>query len=99
MSALTQTRHATTRMAQRGITLKDADLIASIGTEVEGGYLVRHKDYQEMERALKAFLHRLKNVVGKRLVLANGQIITSYHTSYSHRRRLIRCARESDLLE
>jgi hypothetical protein len=35
MSALTLTRHAMTRMAQRSITLKDAELIAMIGTEVK----------------------------------------------------------------
>jgi hypothetical protein len=86
-------------MAQRGITLSDADLIATIGTEVEGGYLVRYKDYQEIERAFKDFLNHLRRVVGKRLVVADGQIVTGYHASDVHQRQLIRRARESDLLD
>jgi hypothetical protein len=86
-------------MAQRGITLKDADLIASVGTEVEDGYLIRDKDYQEIERSLKAFLDHLRRLVGKRLIVASSQIVTAYHVSDAHQRRLIRRSRESDLLE
>ena len=49
-------RHGT----QRGIVSEDAELIALVGTEVEGGYLVRGKDYQELERQLKGLLQRLR---------------------------------------
>jgi hypothetical protein len=97
MSALTLTRHAMTRMAQRSITLKDAELIAMIGTEVEGGYLVREKDYQNIERTLKGFLERSRRLVGKRLVLASGGIITTYHASPRSERRLLQSARDSNL--
>jgi hypothetical protein len=71
MSTLILTRHAAIRMAQRSITLRDADLIALIGTEVEDGYLVRAKDYQGIETELKRFLQRLRRMVGKRLIVAN----------------------------
>jgi hypothetical protein len=46
MTTLVLTGHAAMRMAQRSIKLKDAELIALIGTEVADGYLVRDKDYQ-----------------------------------------------------
>ena len=92
MSTLTITRHGGVRMAQRGVGIKDAELIVQIGTEVEGGYLVLVKDYQEVERQVKEFLARCRRVVGKRLIIADGQIVTAYHASRRHRRRLLRCA-------
>jgi hypothetical protein len=46
MSALTLTQHAVLRTSQRAIRLDDLQLIESIGTEVEGGYLLRQKDFQ-----------------------------------------------------
>jgi hypothetical protein len=97
MSTLILTSHAVVRMAQRGIKLKDADLITLIGTEVEDGYLVRYKDYQQIECALKSLLGRFKRIVGKRLVIADGRVITAYHASSNLQRRLIRRSRISNL--
>ena len=90
MSTLTITAHAAVRMAQRSIQTKDAELIALIGTEVDDGYLVREKDYQQVERMLKAFLSRFRRVVGKRLVVADGSIVTAYHATRRQQRRLLR---------
>jgi len=77
-------------MAQRAIRIRDAELIALIGTEVEDGYLVREKDYQQVERTLKELLIRSRRVVGKRLVVADGSIVTAYHASRNQRHRLLR---------
>jgi hypothetical protein len=98
-TTLTLTAHAAVRIAQRGITSKDAELIALIGTKVDGGYLVRTKDYQQVERELKSLLNRVRRLVGKRLIIADGQIITAYHASVQTRRRLLRYANESDLCD
>jgi hypothetical protein len=89
--------HATVRMAQRSIDLKDAELIALIGTEVEDGFFVRAKDYLKVETQLKKLLKRSARLIGKRLIVANGRIITAYHASRSHQRRLLRNAHECDL--
>jgi hypothetical protein len=97
MSALTFTKHATVRMAQRSIKLTDADLIALIGTPVEDGYLVRAKDYQAVENDLKKLLQRLRRIVGKRIIVANGQVLTAYHASKKYHTRLLRNAYRSDL--
>jgi hypothetical protein len=97
MSTLILTRHAAMRMAQRSIPLKDAELIASIGTEVEGGYFVREKDFQEVEREIKSFLDRCCRMVGKRLIIAEGRIVTAYHPSKKQLRQLLRSAHDSDL--
>jgi hypothetical protein len=99
MSALTVTSHAAVRMAQRGMTSKDAELIAMIGTEVEDGFFVRDKDFQDAEHALKRLLQRLRRVVGKRLIVSSGRIITAYHPAQKNERRILRDARDSDLLK
>jgi hypothetical protein len=97
MKALTLTNHAAIRMAQRGIIPKDSELIVLIGTEVDDGYLVRNKDYQDVERFVKGFLKRLRRVVGKRLVVKHNRIVTAYRPCNHYRRRLLRRARERDL--
>jgi hypothetical protein len=99
MNTLIVTGHAAMRMAQRSIQLKDAELIALVGTQVEDGYLVRAKDYQEIETDLKKLLARLRRIVGKRLVVADGHVVTAYHASRRYQRRLLRNAPESDLCE
>src|SRR5262249_30767612 len=98
MNKLPITTHAAVRMAQRGLNLKDSELIVLIGTEVDDGYLVRSKDYQEVERMLKKLLQRLRRVVGKRLVIAEGRIVTAYHASSSCQRQLLRSAQDRDAL-
>ncbi len=90
MSTLTITGHAAIRMAQRAIRIMDAELIALIGTEVEDGYLVRQKDYQQVERTLKELLTRFRLLVGKRLVVADGSIVTVYHATRRQQHRLLR---------
>ena len=94
MNKLVITSHAAVRMAQRGMNANDAELIVLIGTEVHDGYLVRTRDYQEMERVLKELLHRLRRVVGKRLVVAEGQIVTAYHVSKTRHRQMLRNVHE-----
>ena len=86
-------------MAQRGIMPKDSDLITLIGTEVDDGYFVREQDYQEVERALKRFWQRLRRVVGKRLVVQDNRVVTAYHASKMHERRLLRHARDGNLIK
>ena len=90
-------QHARTRMTQRGLALRDAELIALIGTEVVDGYLVRDQDCQRIEREIKGLLGRIWRLRGKRLVIASGQIVTAYHASPRHQHRLLRRSHECDL--
>jgi hypothetical protein len=89
MSKLKLTGHAVVRMAQRGIKTNDAELIVLIGTEVEGGYFVRDQDCQRAERQVS---ETLRHIRGKRLVVADGQVVTGYHASSRRQRRLLRNA-------
>ena len=94
MNKLALTSHAAVRMAQRGLNLKDSELILLIGTEVDDGYLVRNRDYQEVERMLKELLQRFRRIIGKRLILAEDRIVTAYHASGTCKRKLLRNAHE-----
>ena len=86
------TAHAALRIAQRGIRHDDLDLIQWIGTEVEGGYLVRQRDFQALERDLKRLREKVRRLIGKRVVIAGGTVVTAYHTQSSKERRLLRTA-------
>lgn len=99
MTAFTLTNHAAIRMAQRGISLGDAELAALIGIEVDDGYLVLAKHCKKLESELKALLDRVRRLEGKRLVTAKGRLVTVYHTSKRHARQLLRDAQESDFDE
>jgi hypothetical protein len=89
-SILHLTRHATTRTAQRGFAQRDLDLIRWIGTEVEGGYLVREKDFLALEQELKRLRDRARRLVGKRVVVEGDYVVTAYHARPGKERRLLR---------
>jgi hypothetical protein len=88
--ALHLTNHALERMAQRGIRMSDLDLILELGSEVDDGYLVRDKDCRELEAVLKQFLNRVRRLKGKRVVVADGCVVTTFHARKGEQRRLLR---------
>ena len=90
MSELHITRHAETRMAQRGIRQSDLYLILQLGSEVEGGLIVREKDFRQFERKLRWEIERASRLVGKRVVVGGDHVETAYHASRSDTKRLLR---------
>jgi hypothetical protein len=80
------------RMSQRGIRLDDLELAELIGTEVEGGCLVRRKDVQAFERVLKKLRDQARRLAGKRVVQAGDAVVTAYHAGRTKERRLLRDA-------
>ncbi len=94
-NAVRITDHGALRMSQRGIGSDDVQIIKRIGTEVEGGYLVREKDFQAYERELKEDLERARRLVRIRLVTGRDQIVvTAYLATRGKQRRLLRGARD-----
>lgn len=85
--------HALQRMAQRNISASDIDLILAIGSEVEGGVLVRNKDCQALVNDLKNFIQRIQRLKGKRLVIGDGCVVTAYQANQSEEQRLLRRGR------
>lgn len=90
MATLSITSHAFSRMAQRGIHSDDLDLILALGTEVDDGVLVRRKDVAVVEREMKAILKCLRRIEGKRLVVANGHLVTAFHATDREQSRLLK---------
>ena len=99
MNSLRLTAHAAMRMSQRGLANDDLELIKWIGTEVEGGYLVREKDFQVLDRELKQLRDHARRLVGKRLVVEGDKLVTAYHAIRSKERRLLRGAQVQSLME
>jgi hypothetical protein len=91
------TEHALIRMAQRGLRLKDAELIELVGSQLEDGFIVLDQDYRQLEADLKKILEAARRVRGKRLVVAEGRVITAYYPSKKRQRRLLRDGYESEL--
>ncbi len=90
MASSRLTRHAIERMGQRSFQVDDVELIKLIGTEVEGGFLVLSRDCLAAEHELKRLQQRIRRLGGKRLVVADGQVITAYRAGKATERRLVR---------
>lgn len=97
MSASILTRHAILRLSQRGIRADDLELAEFIGTEVEGGCLVRRKDVQAFVCELKKLADQAQRLEGKRVVRPGDKVITAYHASRAKERRLLRGACDRSL--
>jgi hypothetical protein len=94
----TLTRHALIRMGQRAVKHDDLDLVMQMGTEVEGGFLVREKDYQAYEREQKLKLERARRLVGVRVVIAGNRVVTACHARPAKERRLLRGAEQREMI-
>jgi hypothetical protein len=68
-----------------------------IGSEVEDGILVRNKDCEALECALKGLLDRVRRLKGKRLVVSEGRLITGYRAEGRRARRLVRQAMQRNM--
>lgn len=84
------TRHAQTRMDQRGLNDADIELILAFGYEVEGGFVLRRKDVQAQLQRLRAQIQRMEKLEGKRVVVAQDHLVTAYHASGEDLKRLLR---------
>lgn len=78
--------HAALRMPQRSFRDGYVELIAAYGTEVEGGYLMRRKDILEIEHPPK----EARRLIGKRLVVKGGVVVTGYHARRGKEHKLLR---------
>jgi hypothetical protein len=84
------TGHAASRMSQRAIRTGDLELIERLGTEVEGGHLIRLKDFQAFEREQKRLVDRVRRLIGTRVVRDGATVITAYRATRAKERRLLR---------
>ncbi len=94
MTHITFSKHASTRLAQRGVSSSDAELIVTYGTEVEGGYIFLEKNCTDLEQELKAALKQVRHLRGKRVVVEDGYLVTTYHATRTTARRLLKFGEE-----
>lgn len=80
MTHLHITRHAQTRMSQRGIRESDPDVILALGTEIGPDRIMLMKqDARKEIEALKKRIANIERLTGKVLVVSDGCLVTAYH--------------------
>ena len=82
-------KHAFTRIQQRGMRPPDIDLILLFGTEMSGGYIFNRKDVQITVSELKKLISRLERLTGTAIFTAEDVVKTSYRPDKKQRRRLL----------
>ena len=97
MTAAIMTHHAVIRIAQRGLSNGDIEIVRWFGTEVEGGYLLLEKDAQNVERDAKRLIATVRRLRGTRIVVRENDVVTAYHARPKTTRRLLRGAEEREL--
>ncbi|SMH58100.1 hypothetical protein [Maritimibacter sp. HL-12] len=94
MTDLELTQHARTRFSQRSFRECDTSLLLMIGSETHEGFMVLERDYLAFEAEMKKLLERVRHLVGKRIVVESGQIITGYHCRRRATKQLLRKSKE-----
>ncbi|WBQ11044.1 DUF4258 domain-containing protein [Hyphomonadaceae bacterium ML37] len=82
MTELTLTKHARTRLQQRGLKAKDIELIAEYGETIERGLLMTAEAVDEALADLRNKISRLEKLKG-RVLITDGEIaITTYRANH-----------------
>ena len=88
MTELSLTRHAETRMRQRGYKDEDVDLVFRVGTRVaDDAFLLTDKDAARAIRKRKQEIQQLERLRGSQVIVEGETLITLYHTTMRKRRR------------
>ena len=125
MNTLVLSRHAETRMRQRGMRPRDLELVwrygSASGDDDHEVYFLKHKDAQrEIDRLngeirrqtrsqgpsahmdrecethrLKREIHMLERLRGRKLVVADGTVVTCYRSNRRDRKRMVQRGWES----
>ena len=94
MNNLHITRHAETRMSQRGLRKSDLDVILALGTGIgrDRIMLMKQDAVKEIE-SLKKQIANIERLTGKVLVVSDGHLVTAYHETGRSRPPKRRAAR------
>ncbi len=97
MNELALTLHGAVRLGQRGLSPNDVALAQLVGREVEGGFLVLHRDAEHLAVQLENVARRLRRLSGLRTVEADGRLVTAYRARRRKQKHLLRRAAQRDL--
>ena len=87
MASLHLTRHAQSRVRQRGVREADLDLIYRFGTEVADGVVLRQEDVIAVEQEVKLLVNRLHTLKGRFIAVHGDTVLTTYKPSRGQLRR------------
>ena len=80
MTALSITRHGETRMSQRGIRKSDLEVLLAHGTDIgRDRIMLRKRDAAKLIRSLKKQISEIERLTDKVLIVAGGELVTTYH--------------------
>ena len=86
-------RHANTRLQQRGMRREDIELIERFGSETSHGYFLRHKDRDSAISKLRQIIRRLERLGDHFIPVDNGVVLTAYWTTHKKQKKVLRSSR------
>ena len=99
MTDIVYSRHAETRMQQRGIRSGDIPLILACATQIDDEtWFVRKQDVKREIDNLKREIQTLERLTNKKLVVRNRRVITIYHSRHDDQKRTLRHGRWKGLV-
>jgi hypothetical protein len=98
MTFLNMTNHAETRFSQRSLSPNDLSLLLRIGSETSEGFMVLNRDFQSFERDLKRLAQRVRRLVGKRIIVNSGKVVTGYQCCKKTEKAMLRNSKEKGLV-
>ena len=100
MSNLTYSRHARTRMQQRGIRKADIPIILACGTQIDDEtYFMRNRDAAREIETRKREIQALSRLVNRKVVIRDGRVITAYPSNSADQKRTLRRGRKKGLVK
>ena len=100
MTDITYSRHARTRMQQRGIRKADIPIILAYGTQIDDEtYLMCNRDAAREIETRKREIQALSRLVNRKVVIREGRVITAYPSNSADQKRTLRRGREKGLVK
>ena len=100
MTDIIYTRHAKTRMQQRGIRKADIPIILAYGTQIdEETYFMRNRDAVREIETRKREIQALSRLVNRKVVIRGRRVITAYPSNPADQKRTLRRGREKGLMK
>lgn len=100
MSNLIYSRHARTRMQQRGIRKSDIPIILACGAQIDDEtYLMRNRDAIREIETRKREIQTLSRLANRKVVIREGRVITAYPSNSADQKRTLRRGRQKGLVK
>ena len=98
MIDIVYSRHAETRMQQRGIREEDIALIIGLGTQVDDEtWFMRNRDVTRGIEILKRGIRLLERLANRKVVMRRGHVVTAYPSRPADQKRTLRRGRQKGM--